>query len=190
MQRWVTIAALTVTLVGLPAIPREATGSGVARSQGRVYNLRPFFGGGAAPRTPGDLSLNSASLRSLEAAVRAQVNDYRASQGLPPLAANARMDAVAREHSEAMAAGRVQFSHDGFEQRAATLRRSLPYRSVAENLAFNRGSAEPVAVAVRGWLESPGHQRNIVGDFNVTGVGVARARDGSYYFTQLFLQQR
>lgn len=197
MQRWIAIAAMTATLAGLPAFTNNVwvISSGVARSQGRVYDLRPFFGGDRATPAPARTqsqagAADASSLQALEAAVREQINAYRAGQGLPPLAANARMDAVAREHSAAMAAGRVRFSHDGFDRRAATLRRSLPYRSVAENLAFNQGSAEPATVAVRGWLESPGHQQNIVGSFDLTGVGVARAADGSYYFTQLFLRQR
>lgn len=209
MQKWVAIAALTATLVGLPG-EFGTFGAGVARSQGRVYDLRPFFqddfDGRVPARAPGQApdpvpipvpvpvqqsrSGEITALRALEAAVQQEVNTYRALRGLSPLVADETIAAVARQHSEAMAAGQVRFSHDGFEGRAETLQRSLPYRSVAENLALNRGAAEPGARAVAGWLESSGHQQNIVGDFDLTGVGVAQAPDGSYYFTQLFLKRR
>ena len=218
IQKWVAIAALTATMVGL-SVPAGELG-GIARGQGRVYDLRPFFRNDAPPspvppppQPPGQAPIQAPvqapnpvpipvptpvqqsrggnfSLRELEANVQREVNTYRALRGLSPLVADETIAAVARRHSEAMAAGRVQFSHDGFEERAEALQRSLPYRSVAENLALNRGAPEPDARALAGWLESSGHQQNIVGDFDMTGVGVAQAPDGSYYFTQLFLKRR
>jgi uncharacterized protein YkwD len=41
---------------------------------------------------------------------------------------------------------------------------------------------------VDGWLRSPGHRRNIEGDFRLTGIGVATARNGMVYFTQIFIK--
>jgi len=39
---------------------------------------------------------------------------------------------------------------------------------------------------VDGWLHSPGHKRNIEGDFIFTGIGHARDKKGDIYFTQIF----
>ena len=35
-------------------------------------------------------------------------------------------------------------------------------------------------------LYSPGHRKNMEGQFNLTGIGCARGKDGVFYFTQLF----
>lgn len=145
---------------------------------------RPGTGPLAAQTAPA-----AASLQELEREIHARINAYRRSQNLPPLVLSPAMDTVARQHSQAIAAGQVGFSHAGFEGRARQLRATFNYRRVAENLASNRGFGSPAAKAVEGWLGSSGHQRNIVGSFNRTGIGVARASDGTYYFTQLFLQE-
>jgi uncharacterized protein YkwD len=39
---------------------------------------------------------------------------------------------------------------------------------------------------VEGWLNSPGHKRNIEGDFTLTGIGVAKNNKGIIYYTQIF----
>jgi uncharacterized protein YkwD len=44
-----------------------------------------------------------------------------------------------------------------------------------------------VTVAVDGWLGSPHHRENIEGNFDRTGVGIARSGDGTYYYTQIFI---
>ena len=60
-----------------------------------------------------------------------------------------------------------------------------------ENVALNDYSrTRTVAVAVQGWLHSPHHLENIAGEYDHTGVGVARAADGTFYYTQLFVSRR
>jgi uncharacterized protein YkwD len=39
---------------------------------------------------------------------------------------------------------------------------------------------------VNGWLKSPGHKKNIEGNFVLTGIGYARSKKGDIYFTQIF----
>jgi len=51
---------------------------------------------------------------------------------------------------------------------------------------MNWGSTDPVGVAVSGWLNSTGHRNNIEGNYDLTGVGVAKSSDGKYYLTQMF----
>jgi uncharacterized protein YkwD len=59
--------------------------------------------------------------------------------------------------------------------------------SLAENLHRSFGYNDPAAVAVDGWLKSPGHRRNLLNpNFRLTGIGVARARDGTWYAAQIF----
>jgi uncharacterized protein YkwD len=130
------------------------------------------------------------TLANLEQATYDQVNAYRSSQGLPPLRLDERISQQARIHSQQMAEGKVPFSHDGFEQRVEVISTVIPYRSAAENVAYNQGYSDPVTVAVEGWINSPGHQKNMVGDFNLTGIGMAQNASGEYYFTQIFILER
>jgi uncharacterized protein YkwD len=96
---------------------------------------------------------------------------------------------IAQEHAMAMASRTAPFSHDGFDQRRDRV--SFPCSSFAENLAYNHGVYEVAKVAVNGWIESSGHRKNLLGLFDVCGIGVSRSSsDGSFYLTQLFARTR
>jgi uncharacterized protein YkwD len=125
---------------------------------------------------------------TLEKLVFEQINQYRAAQGLPKLTLNANITRQARIHSQNMAKGIVKFSHHGFEQRVKAI--PLNYNSAAENVAFNVGYNNPANQAVIGWLNSPGHLKNIQGQYKLTGVGVASNAKGEVYLTQIFLNTR
>jgi uncharacterized protein YkwD len=115
------------------------------------------------------------------------INDYREAQGLEPLDPDDDLSRIAEEHSRRMARGEVPLGHDGFEDRARAIRREVAYRSVAENVGYNRGMADPAADAVARWLHSPQHRENVLGDYEITGVGVAVSSRGDHYFTQIFV---
>lgn len=112
------------------------------------------------------------------------VNLHRKSIGLRPLKLNSVESSVANKHSVNMATGKVPFGHQGFNDRAKSLRKKLgSITMVGENVASGQMTAKE---AVDGWLQSPGHKRNIEGDFTMTGIGSAKARNGMIYFTQIF----
>ena len=123
----------------------------------------------------------------VEREIHGRVNAYRRSRGLAPLAMDHTMNTLAREHSRWMAS-RGKLTHRGSDRRFRKLQSEPTHlKSFAENVAFNWNHPNPGEVAVDGWIKSPGHHRNILRrDDQVTGVGVARAKDGSWYFTQLF----
>jgi uncharacterized protein YkwD len=135
-------------------------------------------------------TFDESTLPRLEAKVYQQVNQYRQSRNLLPLALNRVISQQARLHSQRMAAALVTLGHDGFDKRARAIAVTLPYESVGENVAMNQGSDDPVAIAVKGWIESKGHRENMVGDYNATGIGIAKNVEGEYYFTQLFVKKR
>ncbi len=163
-----------------------------------AVGMVPALSNAAAPRTTAPASLSAqtqprqiaAAPTSLEQSVLQQINQYRASRKLAPLKLDARISAQAAAHSQAMATGKVPFSHNGFDQRVQAIARSLPYSSAAENVAYNQGYADPATQAVQGWLKSPGHLKNIQGQFNLTGISVVRNAKGEYYFTQIFIRSR
>jgi uncharacterized protein YkwD len=114
------------------------------------------------------------------------VNEFRRSKGLPTLQANSYISSVALGHSRDMLTGKSPFGHDGFRQRIDRISSRLGRLHVAaENVASGPMDAREV---VDGWLHSPGHRRNIMGDFQLTGIGVAEAANGMIYFTQIFVR--
>lgn len=162
------------------------------RSRRRILLAFALIGLGAptlrgSPWVASSVLQRDPALDKWEAAVIESVNSHRSSLGLPPLALDERIRALAREHSESMASGKIPLDHSGFETRIATLGR--PYRRAAENAASNRGFTDPAAAAVSRWISSSEHRRNIEGDFDLTGVGVARSANGTCYFTQIFLKE-
>lgn len=127
-------------------------------------------------------------MNRIELATYDLVNKYRQSRSLAPLVADPDISAQAKAHSEYMARS-GNMSHDGFKDRVALVSKTIVYRSAAENVAVNAGYGQPDLVAVKGWIESPGHQHNMVGQYDLTGIGVAKNAKGEYYFTQIFIRK-
>jgi len=111
-------------------------------------------------------------------------NAFRAQQGLPALEWNPRLAKIAEKHSLDMGDKKVPFGHQGFNDRV----KQFPFRtrSFAENVAWNSGHGDPARTAVTGWINSPGHRKNMLANNTLCGIGVYRNTSGAYYFTQLF----
>lgn len=154
------------------------------------FSKNSYYQALSQPQPPLELAQNITINKQLELKVNQQVNQYRKSRNLPPLTLDNRITQQARLHSQRMASKSVSFSHDGFEQRVNAIARQIPLSSAAENLAYNQGYSDPVTVAVQGWIKSPGHHKNMIGNFNLTGIGVAKNAQGEYYFTQIFVLKR
>jgi uncharacterized protein YkwD len=151
---------------------------------------QPFPNPNTETTTPVVQTQKNPDLDTIAQDIHQKINQYRQSQNLSPLQLDPTITQQAQLHSQAMATGEVPFSHQGFEKRADTISKAVQYRSVAENVAYNQGYSDPAENAVSGWLQSPGHYKNIVGDFDLTGIGVAKNEAGEYYFTQIFAKQR
>jgi uncharacterized protein YkwD len=136
-------------------------------------------GGGADP-----------GLAPLEDAFYDTVNQVRQQQGLIALRRDPTVDRVARAHSRDMVA-RGYFAHEtpeGLTPPDRLARGGVSGISLAgENVGLtSRG--DPNREIVEGWLASPVHRQNLLAPmFNVTGVGVARAADGTFFYTQLYV---
>jgi uncharacterized protein YkwD len=134
------------------------------------------------------VSFSSIKTTDLEKSIFDQINRYRVSKGLPKLSLNAKISTQARIHSQNMAKKKAPFSHQGFEKRVKTI--PIRYKSASENLAFNLGYNDPVKEAVTSWIKSPGHLKNIQGNYNLTGIGVATNKEGEVYLTQIFVRSQ
>jgi uncharacterized protein YkwD len=138
------------------------------------------------PPTPTPPQPPANDIAAIEQNILKKINDHRLSLGKPALALIATISTEVRNHSQNMASGAVPFGHTGFETRVQRIRQTLSCRSAGENVAANWGYSDPATIAVNGWLNSPGHRANIEGNYQLTGVGVAKDSKGGYYFTQLF----
>lgn len=126
---------------------------------------------------------------SMEKSILSYINDYRRSKGLGELMFLDDANRQAYQHSRDMATGRTPFGHDGFDQRISAIKKGMnaPYiPAAAENVAEGQLSAQEV---VKGWINSPGHRKNIEGNYNLTGIGVYLDRQGVPYFTQIFIRK-
>jgi len=129
-----------------------------------------------------------------EALVLDLVNRERTKAGLPALKLSGRLAVAARGHSYDMAL-RHYFSHqsaDGVSPEQRLRGSGIDYTEMGENIYTedfpNREGMAPRAIA--GWMGSPGHRKNMLSpSFKETGVGIARAADGSTYITQDFIRK-
>lgn len=120
-------------------------------------------------------------------------NEFRAKQGRQKVKQNERLATTAREFAEFMArTGRYGHTADGNKPADRARKRGYAYCLVSENIAyqFNSGGFKTEELArafTRGWIESPGHRRNMLNpDVLDTGVAVARSGSGTYYAVQMF----
>lgn len=118
------------------------------------------------------------------------INEYRKEKGLAELKWNDVIHKQCLGHSQNMASGEVEFSHEGFSDRVEVLKEELGSGAAAENVAYNWGSTDPAQTAVDGWIDSDGHRKNIEGNFDLSAVGIAKSEDGKYYLTQMFLKSK
>jgi uncharacterized protein YkwD len=126
--------------------------------------------------------------RKTEKNVMVFANRERQKLGLPELQWSDALANVARYHSCRMMALNFldhidpEFGELGQRLRAAGLDTS----DVAENI-FKAKGGEPARYSVDLWMKSPHHRDNLVDrDYRWTGVGLAVAADGTYWFTQDF----
>lgn len=130
--------------------------------------------------------LSEANYPQIVQEIHQRVNEFRQSQGLQPLTLNPLISEQARQHSVEMSQTPNTISHRNFGERIEQLRQQLSFQASAENVAANKNYIKPGVEAVEGWKNSPTHRKNMLGDFNQTGIGIAQSDNGSYFFTQVF----
>lgn len=177
-------------------------GAGVA-GEGRTTRNGPANPRSRTPSlgsadSPDDVSAPRISSRlireieSLEQQCFDEVNRVRHNKRLARLSFSEDLLPVARGYSRRMAEQHF-FSHndpEGHTVRERVDAADIKWRIVGENLAYSNGYLNPVMASVSGWMESPGHRRNILEpEYNVTAIGAWIAPDGTVYFTEIFVKQ-
>jgi len=121
----------------------------------------------------------------LEFEILELTNQFRNEEGFEPLSWHKGLSGIAKRHAIMVAEGRAHFSHEGAQQRFSSC--GTKCINVAENLARSDGFCRmdlPEA-AVRGWRDSEGHRRNLLGPFDACGIGWAASDSGTIFVTQL-----
>lgn len=135
-------------------------------------------------------------LDAVESLVVEGTNGFRASQGLGAVSPNSRLEQAARAFANQLADGGA-FSHDSGGTTPEIRIRRAGYKEcvVAENLARRYDTAgyttsDLARQLVQGWIDSPGHRRNMLeADALETGVAVVSRRRDKYeefFAVQLF----
>ena len=133
---------------------------------------------------------DDAPFAELEARLHRAVNAIRVRHHLILLERRSDLDRVARIHSADMAQ-RGYLSHETPEGRDPVDRIAEGAGSGFTLAGENLGTADRSDSSreiLEGWLASPVHRRNLLAPtFNATGIGVARNRDGSWVYTQVYV---
>jgi uncharacterized protein YkwD len=141
----------------------------------------------AGPQKKKSKQKNAKVAPGMEEAILTLVNNYRKHRGKPPLAMDGEISKAAYKHSLNMSRGVIPFGHADFDERIGELIKTLGGTAGAENVAFSPKGPQSV---VHNWLNSDGHRQNIEGDYNYTGIGIAPAKNGYYYFTMIYIKKK
>jgi len=105
-------------------------------------------------------------------------NAIRAENGLAPLALNPSISAVSQAWSAKQAKADSMSHNPSYSSQIPS-----GWTKAAENVAAGYSYD---TVVTQGWANSAGHRKNMLGDFTDIGIGIAKAADGTTYFTQNF----
>ncbi|MFD3158129.1 SafA/ExsA family spore coat assembly protein [Haloimpatiens sp. FM7330] len=130
---------------------------------------------------------NINDIKAIENEVIRLVNVERQKAGVPALKQNWQLSRIARYKSKDMA-DKGYFSHTSptygspFKMIESF---GIKASAAGENIAY--GQPTPKAV-MNSWMNSPGHRSNILSSsYSEIGVGVAKNKNGVYYWTQMFI---
>jgi uncharacterized protein YkwD len=121
---------------------------------------------------------------TFEALVEAH-NREREKAGKPPLEPSERLTAAAQRHADDMASRR-RMTHrggDGSSPFRRMAREGYRFARAGENVAAGQQTPDSV---MRAWMTSPGHRRNILGNYTQIGAACAIDEGGTPYWCVTF----
>jgi uncharacterized protein YkwD len=185
----------TTTDTGQPAGTTNTQPAGTTDNGGATAGGATTTGTGATTTDTGNAQAGAATTAACgdaeEVAFLGLINDYRAANGLAPLAMSPTLTSAARGHSQDMATNNY-FDHVGldgstFSQRIAAA--GYPGGTTAENIF---AGDERATGAMESWKNSPPHNANML-DPAYKAIGIGRAFDANsqfgWYWTTTFGDQ-
>ena len=116
-------------------------------------------------------------------------NIFRKKNHLPELKWDDSIWRIAYTHSKNMGDKKVPFGHKGFNNRI----RQFPFHfsKAFENVFMGDGYSQYdiAQEGVDGWINSPGHRRNLLSDSTHCAIATYRNANGAFYLTQMFAKK-
>lgn len=135
-------------------------------------------------------SQETSNLEAYKQEVLRLVNIERAKEGLGALCMDSQLSKVAQLKSQDMI-NNDYFAHNSpvygtpFEMMKS---HGITYKIAGENIAMGHSTPQEV---VNGWMNSESHRNNIMNSrFTNLGMGIAQAKSGRIYWTQMFTGQK
>jgi uncharacterized protein YkwD len=135
----------------------------------------------SAPAAEPGPSADEAATDPVLAALLEGHNRERAEADLAPLTLHPKLNASALAHARDMAE-HGKMAHEGSDGSTPARRierQGYHYRKCGENVAFGQRTAE---VVMKGWMNSPHHRENILGDFSEMGAARVEDEEGVPYW--------
>jgi uncharacterized protein YkwD len=151
---------------------RAVNGRGVG-APGAAVKVKPYAP--APPPPPTTAPATPSSVSPQVARILADTNVFRAANGKAPLRAMPALDGIAGEWAKKM--------HDEciFEHRSGFSVYPSGWSRAGENIAAGYAYTS----VVQGWIDSPGHRANMLGDYTHIGIGYF---EGSKCYRTYFVQ--
>jgi len=108
------------------------------------------------------------------------INSRRSAAGLAPVSSHSGLASLARSHASAMASEGRLYHSGNLAGRVASV--VAGWQGVGENVGVGASVAEVNAM----FMQSATHRANILGNFNLAGVGVVQGGDGRVWVVQVF----
>jgi uncharacterized protein YkwD len=137
--------------------------------------LRGLFRRRPTPQPPQPPPQPPVEVSNLVAAINAE----RSRHNLPPFREDPRLTAAAQAWAQNMASMGILF-HGDFMGRITA---AVGPVQASENIGEGYETAGDMA---RGWMESPGHQANMLGSYNAVGVGRSTSNRGRNFWCANF----
>ncbi len=135
-----------------------------------------------------DDTIYNSEVSNYDKEILALINQHRAKKGLKKLVHNNVVWKYANEHSKNMANRKVKFGHGGFNLRIQKINTEIGGNgSAAENVASGQTTAKSVVAT---WLNSSGHRKNIEGNYQLTGISAIKSKQGTWFYTQIFITKK
>jgi uncharacterized protein YkwD len=112
-------------------------------------------------------------------------NQERSKRKLPSLEVSEPLREAAERQARDMAR-RGRMAHrgsDGTSPMDRIKQAGYDYQRAGENVAYGQSTPEEVT---HGWMTSPPHRKNILGEFSQIGAACATAKDGTFYWCVTF----
>ena len=120
--------------------------------------------------------------RERESVLLDKINEYRHNNGKPILLKDDKHYEIASNRNYTNLIN-MEISHDWFYSKVRDVLSSVGVFKSSENLSYGYRTIDGI---FNSWIKSDGHNGNILGNWNYTGISIAENDNGRFYVCQIF----